>query len=102
MDDVVTIMDLAIPFPQIHGRTDRQVWYANCLRNEYVKKHEQRFREIEEAMLRETDRRLHNLDEYDYLCEETFDDEYSNAERACLFGVDAGGIIAALIDEERG
>ena len=100
MDDEIldyeTIMDLSIPFPTIEGVSNRQEWYANCLREEYVRRNEERFRMIDEAMQVENDRRMRCNDEYNYMCGETFSIEYSNAEMACLFGIDAGGVIAAL------
>jgi len=92
----VYIMDLTIPFNKIVGVSARQEWYANCLRNEYVAKNEERFREIEELMERENDRRILGCNEFEDLCEGTIQEEYSEAERAVLFGVSASGIIATL------
>lgn len=101
MDEEKQILDLEIPFPQIEGKSERQIWYAECLRYEYVVQNEGRFREIEESMMMEIDRRIRMLEPYDCMCEGTFEEEYTNAEKACLYGVDAGGIIAALRNEVR-
>lgn len=87
------IMDLTIDFPEIEGNSDRQIWYAEQLREKYIRANESRFREIDEISRTETDRR--NLDyEDEYL--PTFDVEFSNEEKCVLFATKAQGIIPIL------
>jgi hypothetical protein len=88
---------LSIPFPVIAGVSDRQTWYANQLRQTYIRAHEERFREIDEAMQRENDYRIqHDAFDSDDDHFPTFDEDYSDAEMACLCSSNAGGIIATL------
>lgn len=95
--DFDIILDFSIPFPTIEGVSDRQREYARQLRETYITLNEQRFREIEERMQRENDMRMQMLNEYATGQHfSSYDDDYSEAERACLFGVTAGGIIATL------
>lgn len=86
------ILGLQIPFPEIEAKSDRQKYYAEQLRETYVIRNEERFREIDEQMQIENDMRIQNSDEHFT----SYDDDYTEAERACLFGVAAGGIIATL------
>lgn len=98
--DFEQILDLSIPFPTIDGKSDRQVHYAEQLREAYIIQHEQRFREIDEQMQIENDMLAKMLNAYDAAEHFTsYDMEYTEAERACLFGIDAGGIIATLKKE---
>ena len=87
---------LEIPFPTIKGASQKQVWYAENLREAYVKNNWDRFMELEEIMLSEADRRIRQENYYDGEHGESFDEVYSEAEAACLLGVSAGGIIATL------
>ncbi len=92
----VRILDLTIPFNKIEGVSARQVWYANQLREEYVRQNEERFREIDLYAALNNDRRMLSLNDYDEEYCETIGLEYTEAEKACLFGVNASGIISTL------
>lgn len=87
------ILDLEIDFPEIEGVSDRQIEYAEQLRFAYVISHEERFREIDEMVNREIDIR-----DIDYNNEplDTFKESFSEEEKAVLYGISAGGIIARL------
>lgn len=93
----VTIGGLSIPFLEIEGVSERQEWYANSLRETYVNQHYKRFEELDEAMCVECDRRILEPNEFDFV-PESMGEEYSEAEKACLFSSNAGGIISTLKD----
>lgn len=87
---------LEIPFPTIKGTSQKQEWYAENLREAYVRNHWERFVELEEIMQLENDQRIRQENYYDGEHEESFDEVYSEAESACLLGVNAGRIISVL------
>lgn len=86
------IIGLEIPFLDIEGKSAKQIWYAEQLREAYIRSHEDRFREIDEAMQREVDAWM--IDDAVFC--ESFLEDYTEEEKACLFATDAGGIIATL------
>lgn len=86
---------LEIPFLDIEGVSQRQEWYANSLREAYVMQNYKRFEELDEWMQIECDRRIKAFNEYEYF-PESMQEEYTEAEKACLFSDNAGGIIATL------
>lgn len=90
------IEDLEIDFNEIEGVSERQIWYATSLREAYVRDHYDRFQEISEIASRENDRRIRSLDWYSETDMLSMSEEYSEAEKVCLFGVIAGGIIQTL------
>ena len=93
------ILDLEIPFPEIEAVSDAQKHYAERLREEYIVRHEERFREIDEIMQTEVDMKIRELNPYredEHFT--SYGEDYTEPERACLFGVSAGGIIATLKD----
>ncbi len=92
------IADLQIDFPEIDGVSSRQVWYAEKLVEAYVMSNYDRFHEIERLVNLECDNRIkadggsYTEDYKDY----TFYETLSDAEKACLFCTDAGGVIGTL------
>ena len=96
------IQGLQIPFPTIQGVSKRQIWYAENLREAYIINHFERFLELEETMLVESDKRIKQLDEFNGDHCESMDDVYTDAEKACLLGVNAGGIIHTLLEDRDG
>lgn len=87
------ILDLSIDFPDIDGISSRQIWYAEQLREKYVRWNEERFREIEEISMTERDKR--SLDYNDnYLS--TLDIDFTDEELCVLFNCHAGGVIGTL------
>ena len=92
------IGELSIPFPKLEGVSLRQKLYAEDLRRAWVEDNYERFEEIEATMAIEADQRV--LEEYGALNGErgvdSYKEHYTSAEMACLFGVDAGGVIATL------
>ena len=87
------ILDLDIDFPEIEAVSERQKEYAEQLRMAYVTENEERFREIDEMVSREVD--VRNMDYQDEALD-TFREEFTEKEKAVLYGVSAGAIIARL------
>lgn len=90
------IFDMSIDFPEIVGKSTRQVWYATQLRETYVSENEDRFRKIDELVCAENDSRS-----IDYVDEKltTFSERFSEIEKVVLFCYDAGVIISKLKKE---
>ena len=91
----IKIFGLGIDFPEIEGYTNRQIWYAERLREEYVRRNEDSFREIDEMVSLENDSRIvedggNYINDYKNL---TFSMTLNAAEKMCLFCKDAGGLI---------
>lgn len=90
----MNVCGLNIDFPEIYGQSDRQIEYAENLREVYVTRHEERFQDIADMVEEECDYRMqHNFDDG---ATHTFFEEFTEAEKACLYGTFAGGIIATL------
>ena len=87
------ILDIGIDFPDVTGKSTRQAWYAEQLRENYVIQNEERFREIDNLVQRECDKRS-----FDYIDEElpTISEDFTENERIVLFCHDAGAIISKL------
>lgn len=94
------ILDLNIDFPKVAGYSDRQVWYAEQLREKYISDNEDRFREIEEISNLSNDKR--NLDYLDEELLETYNLEFSEIERIVLFTTSAGLLIKTLKEKTHG
>lgn len=94
------ICGIHLDFPVIEGVSDRQVWYAENLRERYIRENEDRFREIEEATTQEVDKRDTDYTENQFY--RTWEMEFTEEERACLYGIHAGGIISTLKDRFEG
>ena len=95
-----TVAGIEIDFPVIDGRSSKQIWYAEHLRELYVSENFERFEEISKWSCLEIDSHMRDahgdyLDEYkDY----TFGMKLSKLELLILCSSNAGGIIANLIE----
>lgn len=86
-------MEIEKLLPEIEGVSEKQIWYAEQLRHKYIVENEDRFNEIYETVMFENDIRDLEYND-DYLS--SFDLDFNNAEKAVLFGINAGGIISTL------
>lgn len=92
------IGELYISFPDLIGFSDRQIAYAEYLREQYVKEHIGRFEYLDDELFSLP------LNEYDVNeIQEIYDDfKLTLTERLVLNCNDAGGLIGGLLNENRG
>lgn len=92
------IHGLCIDFPEIDGVSQRQIWYAEKLRQLFIDNNYNRFEEIDEVLQLELDNRF-RFEKGEYLnsdFSETYKLEFSDLEKIVLFCESAGMIISKL------
>lgn len=94
--ETVRILDLSIPFFAIQGVSQRQEWYANNLREAWIRMHYQRFLDIDEKMQREADARIRQENEFQGPYCQTLEQDFTEAEKVCLFSRTASSVISVL------
>lgn len=94
------ICGINIDFPEIEGNSRRQIWYAENLREEYIRENLERFEYISDVVEKSIDKRITTGDGYDCFDDASYGLKLSDIEMTVLFTMSAGGIIAALRDRE--
>lgn len=89
---------LKIDFPSLDGFSDRQIWYAESLRETYIQANYERFEQIERFLNLDSDERI-RVDGGNYTekyKDYTYCEVLSEPEKACLLCKSARGVIATL------
>ena len=88
------LQGLEIDFPEIDEGSDRQIWYAENLRNLYISENYDRFQHIADLVNYELDKRMRG--EADETNLDTYKEYFSDEEMCVLFSTKAWIVISVL------